>query len=210
MIFGVSSFAIGYAVFYWGLHHMPGYKRYSLFELLAINKLFNVSIGMKPPVQLGDDSNDPGDSTQPQQGSNDSSSGGLTLKPGASWQKNILSNLGAPTSQNNIQKLTAWNACEGNASGKSGMGINNPFNTTLGKNDHSQYHSLDVPGNTARVQVYPTLALGLQATVDTLKSPKYAAVVANLRNDGSASAFATAVGTSGWGTKGSCIHSRLG
>jgi len=49
MVFGFALFAIGYAVFYWGLHHMPQYQdeRYSLWCLLGFP---NMTPGT--PVQI--------------------------------------------------------------------------------------------------------------------------------------------------------------
>lgn len=41
----------GYALFYWGLHHWPGFQRYSLFTLLGIGNLIPSSgsaIQLKP------------------------------------------------------------------------------------------------------------------------------------------------------------------
>lgn len=119
------------------------------------------------------------------------------------WANDILSGLGAPQSQNNINKLAAWNACEGNLAGQSGLGINNPFNTTLN-------YGGGVSVNSAGVKRYPNIAVGVQATLQTLQAPRYALVVANLKGDGSGGTFATAVGTSGWGTSGTCIANSLG
>jgi hypothetical protein len=119
------------------------------------------------------------------------------------WANDILTGLKAPQSQNNIQKLAAWNACEGNLAGQSGLGINNPFNTTLNCCG-------GVSVNSAGVKRYPNIASGVSATLQTLQAPRYALVVANLRGDGSGSTFATAVGSSGWGTSGSCIAQSLG
>ena len=49
MVLGFALFAIGYAVFYWGLHHMPQYQneRYSLWCLLGFP---NMTPGT--PVQI--------------------------------------------------------------------------------------------------------------------------------------------------------------
>lgn len=120
------------------------------------------------------------------------------------WANDILSKFGAPQTQNNLQKLAAWNACEGNLNGQSGLGINNPFNTTL--SCCGALRSV----NSAGVKYYPSISAGVDATVQTLQSPRYSLVVANLRGDGSASTFATAVGSSGWGTSGSCIAKQMG
>lgn len=40
----------GYALFYWGLHHFPGFHRYSLFTLLGLG---NVLPSNGTPVQFG-------------------------------------------------------------------------------------------------------------------------------------------------------------
>lgn len=50
MTFGVITFAFGYVLFYWGLHHFPQYKneRYSLWELLGFGVLFKNAPVMTP------------------------------------------------------------------------------------------------------------------------------------------------------------------
>jgi len=101
-----------------------------------------------------------------------------------------------------MAKMLAWNACEGNLAGHSGLGINNPFNTTL------QCCNQAGVANSAGVAIYPSITQGVQATLQTLQGTRYAAIVKNLQNDGSFSAFASAVGSSGWGTSGSCIASQ--
>ena len=119
------------------------------------------------------------------------------------WVADILNGVQAPISANNVAKIQAWNDCEGNASGGSGLPINNPFNTTL-----SAYGGSSVNG--AGVKSYPSWAAGLQATLDTLQGSAYKGIVRNLQTDGPAGQFATAVGSSPWGTSGSCIGSRVG
>lgn len=53
MIFGLATIALGYALFYWGLHHFPGQQRYSLWDLLGFGTLFkNVSMPSGQPVQF--------------------------------------------------------------------------------------------------------------------------------------------------------------
>jgi hypothetical protein len=208
MIFGVGLAAVGYAVFYWGVHHFPGWDcptgngcRYGLLELLGVPKSWNLvgqvnarypSVGLTPgqQAQAGDTG------TQTQTPENTTTPGGLT--GGGGWITGILNGLNAPASSNNTKKLTAWNACEGNLQGHSGLGINNPFNTTLNCCSGTSV-------NSAGVKSYPTMTCGIQATLQTLQASRYAAIVSNLQQDGSFSAFASAVGSSGWGTSGSCI-----
>lgn len=119
------------------------------------------------------------------------------------WIQDLLFGLGSPLTTNNVQKLEAWNACEGNAAGQSGLPINNPFNTTL-----AGYGGVSV--NSAGVKDYPSWQNGATATVYTIRLPAYAAILSNLRSDGTQSDFASAVGGSGWGTNGGCIASSMG
>jgi len=209
MIFGIVITLAGYSIFYWGVHHFPGWDcnacppkndccRYSLLELLGVPKAWGIakysSVGITP-------GNQPPATTQQQNAENQTTGGGLTNSNSPfPWLNSVLQGLNAPTSFNNQNKLSAWNACEGNLQGHSGMGINNPFNTTL-----NCCGGISVPGNSAGVKSYPTLTAGIQATVQTLQSPRYKAIVSNLVNDGTFQAFANAVGSSGWGTSGSCI-----
>jgi hypothetical protein len=204
MILGIGVGVFGYAIFYWGVHHFPGAdggQRYSLFTLLGIPQAWGLAkggqVGLTPGGSLTDEFNQSQGGSQGQSGENSTTPNSLT-GGGSNWIGGILSSLGAPGSANNISKLNAWNACEGNLAGHSGTGINNPFNTTLN-------YGGGVSVNSAGVKSYPTMTIGIQATVQTLQASRYAAIVSNLKNDGSFSAFAAAVGSSGWGTSGSCI-----
>jgi Lysozyme like domain len=119
------------------------------------------------------------------------------------WQTDILNGINAPTSQNNINKMTAWSACEA-----PGLALyNNPFNTTLPMTGSYTVVVLNPSGG--GVQKYPSMAVGIQATVNTLlhSSPSfgYSRIVNNLRNDGPQNVFAQAVGGTPWGTSGTCI-----
>ena len=61
MVFGMAMMAVGYSVFYWGLHHMPQYKnqRISLWTALGIGSVTpqgqqipGAFTGTKNPVYL--------------------------------------------------------------------------------------------------------------------------------------------------------------
>lgn len=56
MIIGLATLVFGYALFYWGLHHMPQYanERYSLWALLGFGNLFGASSAMPAgqPIQF--------------------------------------------------------------------------------------------------------------------------------------------------------------
>jgi hypothetical protein len=110
------------------------------------------------------------------------------------WAADILKALGAPDTQNNINNLAAWQACEGGDS----LQRNNPFNTTL-----------PAPGsttvNSAGVRGYPSFAAGLKATLSTLDGSAYSGIRSALKSNAPRAQFANAVGSSPWGTSGSCI-----
>jgi Lysozyme like domain len=125
------------------------------------------------------------------------------------WETDVLTAINAPTSANNIAKVNAWNACEGNNPLPQGSGIpiNNPFNTTLNCCGGVNF------GNSAGVKAYPSWSAGVQATAQTLQAGRYVQVVSNLQSDGSIQAFQSALNSSGWagaGGYGNCIVSRAG
>jgi hypothetical protein len=118
------------------------------------------------------------------------------------WAVAILQGIGAPTSPNNIANLAAWNACEGNAQGQSGISINNPFNTTLG----SQY-----PGvNSVGVRNFPSMQVGVQQTVATINQGNMSPIKQALVSDAPRGTFAAALGKAPWGTSPSCVASASG
>lgn len=133
--------------------------------------------------------------------------GGIVSNPGTktrgnpkrsmdTWSIAILPGIGAPVTQNNLDNLAAWNACE---DGISSQQRNNPFNTTLTAFGGQ-------PINSAGVKVYPSFASGVQATIDTINnSPNFAGIKQVLQSNGSLRQLADAVGGSNWGTNGSCI-----
>lgn len=201
MILGIGVGVFGYAVFYWGVHHFPGMdggQRYSLLTLLGIPQGWQMAKGKQIGLTPGADLTAEFQSANQNQNPENSTTPNNLTGSGGNWIGGILNGLSAPGSANNVAKLNAWNACEGNLAGHSGLGINNPFNTTLD-------YGGGVSVNSAGVKSYPTMTIGVQATVQTLQAARYKAVVSNLVNDGSFSAFATAVGSSGWGTSGTCI-----
>lgn len=221
MIFGFVIASFGYAVFYWGVHHFPGWDcptnngcRYSLLELLGVPKTWNIPkygrVGLTPGGQL----------IQPNQSQNpENTKTPSALTPGGGgWINSVLDGVGAPKSFNNQNKLTGWNNCEGNVQGHSGTGINNPFNITadhyqpdtqgdLGAvNDAGCGPGMYSPGTkTCGVQAFSTMTLGIKGTIAKLNEPFAAAIKANLVNDGSFQDFASAVGASHWGTDYKCL-----
>ncbi|HEY3022844.1 MAG TPA: hypothetical protein VGK11_04315, partial [Actinomycetota bacterium] len=101
----------------------------------------------------------------------------------------LLSELGAPKCQDNLTVLVAWQVAEGTAAAY------NPLATT---------HSM--PGSTAfnsvGVRNFPSVEVGLQATVETLRLPVpsygYDAILDNLEHCAPAKTTATAINASWW------------
>jgi len=213
MIFGVWLSAVGYAIFYWGLHHFPGIDckskngcRISLIDALGIPSAWNIPKGQ--PIQIQTPLGPP--QTQQQNPNNSQTPNSFNQKvPGGDWVSAILNGLGAPTTTNGQNKLKAWNLCEGNLQGESGLGINNPFNITC-DNFHKETCGDLGAVNSAGVQSFSTLQLGVAGTLAKLSEPFASAIVQNLQNDGDFQSFANAVGASHWGTSGSCIASKAG
>lgn len=204
MILGIGIGVVGYALFYWGLHHFPGIddgKRYSLPTLLGIPEAWGIArhgqVGLSPggQIQLTNE-------TQGQNPENTTTPSGLGGS-GNGWQAAMLQSINAPASANNVHKMNAWNACEGNLAGHSGLGINNPFNITADSYQPATKGIQTV--NPAGVQAFSTMTAGIQGTAAKLQEPFARAILTNLQSDGSFSAFANAVGSSGWGTSGGCI-----
>jgi hypothetical protein len=212
MIFGIGLAAVGYAIFYWGVHHFPGWDcptkngcRYSLLELLGVPKSWNIP--KYPAVGLGAGQKIQADTSSQNQSPENSTTPNPLTGGGGNWIGGVLNSIKAPGSANNINKLNAWNACEGNLQGHSGLGINNPFNITADSFQPAT-HGDGGAVNGAGVQSFSTLTAGITGTAAKLNEPFAGAILKNLQNDGSFSDFANAVGSSGWGTSGSCIASK--
>lgn len=221
MLLGIWFSAVGYAIFYWGIHHFAGVDcnaksgcRISLIDALGIPTGWNIPKGQ--PFQLGSPTQpiQYQQQTQPQvpnnQNNNPMTGGGVSggSIDAGKWMEKVLAGIGATNPQNTI-KLQYWNACEGNQKGTSGLGINNPLNITCDSYQPATCGDLGaVPGNTAGVQMFSTIDLGIAGTIAKLKEPFAKAIVQNLKTSGSMQGFANAVGSSGWGTSGACILSK--
>lgn len=108
------------------------------------------------------------------------------------WATKLLQLLGAPTSDANVQAVTAWETAEG------GHWNNpdryNPLNTT-------QSEPGAVSTNGAGVKAYTSWDQGLTATVSTLTNGLYGGILSALQRGDSADAVVSAVVASPWGTK---------
>jgi hypothetical protein len=89
----------------------------------------------------------------------------------SSFATAVLNGLGAPVTQSNLDFIERWITREG------GGGDNNPLNTT-----QQMSGSTLLSGNTAGVQNYSNLDVGVQATVKTLTNDFYPNIVAALRS----------------------------
>jgi cell wall-associated NlpC family hydrolase len=116
--------------------------------------------------------------------------------PRAAFAAAYLTRIAAPTSPANLTFLTAWMTAEsGPDTGSPTLSAAryNPLNTTR-----------PAPGswpfNSAGVQNYPTLDVGVTASADTTLAPPYAGLLAALRAGTDAVADAQALAASPWGT----------
>lgn len=96
--------------------------------------------------------------------------------PPAYWgaARTILQGLGIRPTGTNLKLLVAWFVRERGWAGA--LATHNPIDSVL-----PVAGSYLLPGNTASVRIYPTLAIGLQADTDTLKASYYAPLRAALR-----------------------------
>lgn len=89
----------------------------------------------------------------------------------AAWITALLTSLGAPQTQANINSLTSWIRHE--STWPPGA-ANNPLNTTLSMGGGTNFNSVGVKN-------YPTAAIGIQATIQTLLGG-YPGIVAALKS----------------------------
>jgi len=206
---GIGTIVIGYAVFYWGIHHWIvtdpnlNWKKQSLWCLLGLSKLKLPSFTEFPfgtPSTAGGGAQPAPNPPQPPSLANPA-----TQK---NWISDILKGIGAPTTKHNFNKLLAWNLCEGNDKGHSGLPINNPLNVTCDAYQSATCTGTDV--NSDHVQAYKTWADGLAATVAKLNEPFASLIKTNLVKDGSSRDFRDALNhRPRWGTDGDCVLSHL-
>ena len=115
------------------------------------------------------------------------------------YASSVLTKLGAPVTEANLQHMARWMAFENGWKNLAGS-HNNPLNTTLDKPGAGNFNSVGV-------KIYSSLDEGAQATVDTLTGKSsaargYDAIVAGLQSGKlSNSEFANLVNNSSWGTK---------
>lgn len=104
------------------------------------------------------------------------------------WQQQLLRQIGAPATPQNLSFLDAWLHAEG------GTASNNPFNTTQSAPGASNYNSVGVKN-------YGSPQAGLAATVATLQNGRYQPILDSLRRGNNAQQTANALVASPWGTK---------
>lgn len=88
-----------------------------------------------------------------------------------SFAKAVLSAIGAPQTQANIDSIIAWAHREG------GGGTNNPLNTTLSMPGATDFNSVGVKN-------YSSMSVGVLATAKTILGGNYSDVLSALRSGG--------------------------
>jgi hypothetical protein len=104
------------------------------------------------------------------------------------WCVALLELLGAPLTRQNLSGLFAWIDAESNSAA-----LLNPLATTMPAPGATNANEVGVKG-------YPTDAVGLDATVRTLRNGSYPYILAALASGDSAPRLAQAVALSRWGT----------
>lgn len=121
-----------------------------------------------------------------------------------SWARQLLSDLGEPTTQGNVDAVVSWEAAEGGAGPQWGIPNNtadyNPLNAT--QPEPGSHTVSSGPAAAAGVQAYPSWQAGLAATEQTLTAGNdgYPAILSALHAGNDPSAVAQAVAASSWGT----------
>ena len=100
------------------------------------------------------------------------------------WAQAVLEGVKAPVTNSNINALVAWQNAEGGPS-------DNPLNTTIGQGN--------VQGSA--IKGYGSVQAGVNATVQTLSSSSYTALVNALRKDAGFAAIGGAIVNSPWDGK---------
>lgn len=108
----------------------------------------------------------------------------------------VLQGMGAPVNPTNIAFLSAWFNREGTRAQY------NPLATTQGAPGATQFNSVGVKN-------YPSLAVGIAATIQTLENGRYGDIVAALKS-GTASVDATYKGLHTWSGGGYSSLSGIG
>lgn len=95
----------------------------------------------------------------------------------SAWITALLTSIGAPATQANINSMASWISHESvyPGNGQNTGGLYNPLNTTLNESGASDYNSVGVKN-------YVSEAQGIEATAATLLNGDYNDVVAALRS----------------------------
>jgi hypothetical protein len=112
----------------------------------------------------------------PSAGNEPSTSSATAVNSPQDFANAVLAQLGAPTSQANVNFLVAWMAREGGNWGNTAS--YNPLNTT----QQMPGSTVMSGGNSANVQAYTSWAQGIQATVQTLQNGNYGKIVQALQS----------------------------
>ena len=114
-----------------------------------------------------------------------------------SWINALLTRLGDPHSAANVNSITDWIRKETYSwppEDQGGVIVNNPMNT--GQPEPGSH-----PFNSAGVQVYPNLSVGLRGTYDTLTNGHYGDILSRLKS-GAGLITGASAGLSTWSNGG--------
>jgi hypothetical protein len=115
----------------------------------------------------------------------------------------VLSALPRPVVTDNLVSMVAWATAEGGGVGEENEAHFNPLNTTQALNGS---YAINADG----VQSYASAADGLAATIETLRYPAYAGILAALANEAPPVGTAYSIGASPWGTPAELVTECIG
>ena len=184
-------------------------KKIKMLGLGGFAKLANMISGKEQPTNIGNllDPSEEEDESDVEDGDQNSSTITVDIKdykitePSSadkSFYTEVLNDLGAPVSKQNLLFFYAWRQAEGAKS------TYNPFNTTQPKEGSTLWNCLNKKGGkcVGGVRNYKTKQDGIDATVKTITNGNYKCIVDGLKSDKGASKIAECSDLKKWGTGG--------
>jgi hypothetical protein len=114
------------------------------------------------------------------------------------WEADILADIDAPDTANDVSVLDAWQQAEGGSTNN--PDAYNPFNTT--RNTDSAGDPLGgTPTNSVGVLSFPSWQAGEDATAATLEQSNMGPILSDLQSSAAPATTEAAITSSPWGTK---------
>jgi hypothetical protein len=119
----------------------------------------------------------------------------------ADFARAVLSQIGAPLTQDNIDAMVGWETAEGG--NWNNDAAYNPLNTTEAEPGAGN------TGTQGNIKVYRSWQQGISATVSTLTNGAYGGILAAFRKGNDPQGVAAAIGSSPWGTSSGLVSQTI-